>query len=162
MIRPYQPGDHEAIAEVFTRAIHEIASQRYTTRQCEAWSGRKPNPEHWRQRCDTKQPLVYVVDGQVAGFLELDPDGHIDCLFVHPAHGRRGIASALVRRAIETCVAKGLPLVYVEASLCARPLFEAMRFVTLRENVVRIGDEKLVNFSMELRLVPEGSSSATY
>jgi ribosomal protein S18 acetylase RimI-like enzyme len=151
MIRAYQHGDHVAIAEIFTRAIHEVASSCYTPAQCLAWSDRKPNPAHWEQRCETKRPLVYVVNGDIAGFLEVDPDGHLDCLYVHPSHGRRGIATELVRHAVDACFAKGLSRVYVEASHCARPLFEKLGFATLHENRVRIGDQELVNYSMELR-----------
>ena len=151
MIRPYQPGDHEAIAEIFTRAIHEVASEHYSSQQCREWSDRKSNPEHWRQRCEIKQPLVYVIDDEIAGFLEADPDGHLDCLYVHPLHGRRGVATALVQYAIGSCFASGLKRLDVEASHCARPLFTKFGFTTLKENVVVIGDEELVNFSMELR-----------
>jgi ribosomal protein S18 acetylase RimI-like enzyme len=151
MIRLYKPGDHTAIAEIFSRAIHEVAAEHYTPQQCQAWSGRKPNPEHWRQRCETKQPLVYVIDEEVAGFLEVDPDGHLDCLYVHPSYARRGVATALVRQAIKTCFDSGVERVYVEASYCARPLFEKLGFATVKENLVTIGGEELVNFVMELR-----------
>ncbi len=151
MIRRYQTGDHVAIAAIFTRAIHEVASRNYTPQQCQAWADRKPDAEHWAERCELKQPLVYVADEKVVGFLEVDPDGHLDCLYVHPAYGRRGIATALVRQAIATCFAKGLERIEVEASYCARPLFEKLGFVTVRENVVPIGDQRLVNYSMELQ-----------
>lgn len=151
MIRHYQPGDHSAIAEIFTRAIHEVASEHYTPQQCQAWSDRKQNPEHWLRRCETKQPLVYVIDGEVAGFLEVDPDGHLDCLYVHPRYARRGVATALVRQAIEACTKNGIERVYVEASHCARPLFKTLGFEVVSENLVRIGEVEMVNFLMELR-----------
>ncbi len=151
-IRKYQSGDHEAIAEIFTRAVHEVACEAYTPAQCRAWSEKRPDPEHWEQRCAAKQPLVFVSAGQVAGFLELDPDGHIDCLYVHPREVRKGIASALIDHAVRTCAEASLTRVFVEASLCARLLFEKKGFRVVEERVVELGGEKLVNFAMELRL----------
>lgn len=151
MIRGYQPGDHAAIAEIFTRAIHEIASRDYTPEQCQAWSEKNPNPDHWKRRCELKQPFVFVRDGRIAGFLELDPDGHIDCTYVHPDHQRRGVASALVRHAIDASLARGVPRLHVEASIGARPLFEKLGFTVLDRQTVTIRGVDLVNYRMEYR-----------
>lgn len=144
MIRDYRPGDHLAIASIFSRAVHEIACQAYTPAQCKAWSDKVPNPEHWDKRCQQKRPFVYELDGKVLGFLELDPDGHIDCTYVHPDHARKGIASALVDHALQAASRLGLDRVYVEASLFAKK-----GFCVIRENLVPIRGEKLVNYEME-------------
>ena len=148
-IRIYQQGDHRAIAEIFTSAIHQIASEVYTPEQCLAWSDREPNYEHWRKRCELKRPFVAIVDSEPAGFLELDPDGHIDCAYVNPKYRRRGVVSRLVEHAVATCFALDLPRVYVEASICARPMFEKLGFQTLAENQVVIKGITLVNYRME-------------
>jgi ribosomal protein S18 acetylase RimI-like enzyme len=149
MIRPYQPGDHVAIAEIFTRAVHEIASRDYTPEQCLAWSDREPNDAHWEKRCERKRPFVAIVEGQVAGFLELDPDGHIDCAYIHPSFQHRGIMTELVRHAMQTCFSKGISRLYVEASICARPMFEKLGFKTLGENWVNVKGVELLNYKME-------------
>jgi len=154
MIRAYQHGDHVAIAAIFCRAVHEIASADYTLAQCAAWSDTKPNPEHWEKRCERKQPFVSVVDGEIAGFLELDPDGHIDCAYVNPDFQRRGIMTGLVKHSIGVATAMNLPRLYVEASIGARCLFERLGFEVLLEQQVSIGGETLVNFQMERLLQP--------
>lgn len=149
-IRHYQPGDHFAIAAIFTAAVHEIGSRDYSPEQCLAWSGTKPDPDHWKMRCAVKMPFVAEVDGEIAGFIELDPDGHIDCAYIHPAFQRRGIMTRLVRHAVATAFSRGDPKVYVEASIGARPMFEKIGFMTLRENMVDIKGVKLVNYRMEM------------
>jgi len=154
MIRAYQHGDHVAIATIFCRAVHEIACKDYTPAQCAAWSDTKPNPEHWEKRCERNQPFVSVVDGEIAGFLELDPDGHIDCAYVNPDFQRRGIMTGLVQHAIGVATGTNLPRLYVEACLGARCLFEHLGFAILTEREVAIGEEKLVNYRMELILLP--------
>lgn len=157
MIRSYQPGDHEAIAEIFPRAIHETASEVYTKEQCNAWSERAPNPGHWEKRCEVTRcevtrPFVFVIEGNIAGFLELDLDGHIDCMYVHPDHKRKGIASSLIDHAVRTSSDFGLRRVFVDASICAKPVFEKKEFRVIEEKTVEIRGEDLINFSMKLEL----------
>jgi GNAT superfamily N-acetyltransferase len=149
MIRIFQHGDHVAIAEIFSRAVHEIACSVYTPEQCLAWSAKEPNPEHWRHRCEIKRPFVAITDGEISGFLELDPDGQIDCAYIHPKFQRRGIMTQLIRHAIESCFAFGIDCVRVEASICARPMFAKLGFRLIEENEVPIGEVVLKNFTME-------------
>lgn len=149
MIRIYQHGDHGAIARIFTRAIHEIASEVYSPEQCLAWCAREVNEEHWQRRCEWKRPFVAQVGVEIAGFLELDTDGHIDCAYINPQFQRRGIMTRLVEHAVHTCFAMQINRVYVEASICARPLFEKVGFTFVCENTVTIKGVKLTNFKME-------------
>jgi ribosomal protein S18 acetylase RimI-like enzyme len=151
MIRPFQHGDHVAIAEIFTRAVHEIAREVYSEEQCLAWSDREPNPAHWERRCELKRPFLFVVGTEIAGFLELDPDGHIDCAYIHPKFQRQGIMSALVRHAIQTSFSSGCGRVYVEASICAKPMFENLGFEVIEEVHANVRGVALVNYRMELR-----------
>jgi putative acetyltransferase len=154
VIRAYQHGDHVAIATIFCRAVHEIACKDYTPAQCAAWSDTKPNPTHWEKRCERKQPFVSVVNGEIAGFLELDPDGHIDSAYVNPDFQRRGIMTGLVQHAIKAASAMELRRLYVEASITARCLFERLGFEALTAQEVAIGEQRLVNYRMELMLAP--------
>lgn len=151
MIRIYQHGDHIAIAKIFSRAIQEIASEDYTAEQCLAWSSRASNPEHWERRCQLKRPFVAIIDSQIAGFLELDTDGHIDCAYVNPDFRRRGVITRLLAHATNVCFKMKLPRVYVEASICAKPLFQRQGFDILGENHVKIDGVSLVNYRMELQ-----------
>ena len=151
MIRNSQPGDHFAIATIYHRAIHEIAVGAYTPEQCHAWAGEKPDPQRWKARCELKRPFVFIAHGEIAGFLELDTDGHIDCAYINPDYQRQGIMSRLVRHAISICFSFGLKRVYTEASHCARPMFEKLGFGVVLENRVTIRGVELQNYKMELR-----------
>lgn len=152
MIRSYRQGDDRHIAEIFCRAIHEIGIKAYTEEQCLAWSPREPDYPRWEKRCALKRPLIFEQDGQIAGFLELDPDGLIDCAYISPDFQRRGIMAQLVRHAIGVASRMGLNRVYVEASILARPLFEKLGFTVLRDKTVRLRGVELLNFDMEQRL----------
>jgi putative acetyltransferase len=152
MIRPYKSADYRAIAEIFSAAIHEIASEVYTKAQCDAWASRAMNYDHWKRRCELKRPFVSESEnGEIEGFLELDTDGHIDCAYVDPKFKRTGVMTRLAQHAVKTCFEFKVDRLYVEASICAKPLFEKLGFQMISENIVSIGDEKLLNFRMELR-----------
>jgi len=155
-IRAFRPGDHESAAVIFARAVHELGRQHYSEAQCLAWSARRPDPEHWRGRCARKRPWIAELAGEVAGILELDPDGHIDCAYVNPDLARRGVMTALVRHAVGVAREAGCGRVYVEASRGIRSLFEKEGFRVTERRLVRIGEEQLENFAMERRLSPAG------
>ena len=151
MIRIYQHGDHCSIAEIFSRAVHEIACKDYSPEQCHVWSGIEPNPDHWEKRCELNSPFVAVVDSQIAGFLELDTDGHIDCAYINPDFKRRGIMTSLLRHAVDTAFRMSLSRIYVEASICIKPLLEQEGFKVISDTGVDIAGVHLQNYKMELR-----------
>lgn len=155
MIRIFQHSDHVAIADIFSAAVHEIASEVYTEEQCLAWCVRETNYGHWKNRCELKRPFVAMAGSEIAGFFELDPDGHIDCAYINPKYKRKGIMTSLVRHAVDTCFALNLNRVYVDASICAKPMFEKMGFTLIRENMVTIQGVELLNYKMELLKEPE-------
>ena len=150
MIRIYQRGDHSTIAEIFTSAIHEIASEVYSQEQCLAWSAREANYAYWEKRCELKRPFIAVTESEISGFLELDPDGHIDCAYINPKFKRQGIMTRLVQHAINTCFALGINRMHVEASICARPMLEQIGFTLISENMVVIKGVEILNYKMEL------------
>lgn len=156
MIRIFQHGDHEAIATIYYRAVHEIACSEYNAAQCRAWAGEKPNPERWKRRCEFKRPFVFVENGEIAGFLELDTDGHIDCAYINPDFKRRGIMSRLIQHAVETSFSFGLSRLYVDASICAMPVFQKAGFAIVCEKSVTIRGVELKNFEMEKKRKEDG------
>lgn len=56
----------------------------------------------------------------------------------------------LVQHAVDTCFALHINRVYVEASICARPMFEKVGFQTICENIVTRQGVQLLNYRMEL------------
>lgn len=150
IIRRYRPGDETSIAEIFSNAIHQIACEFYTPEQCLAWSPRSHNYEYWKHRCKEKRPFVTTVGRDLSGFLELDPDGYIDCAYVNPKYRRLGIMRRMAEHAISAGFETGLGRVYVDASLCAKPLFEKLGFTLLEKRLVKLGAQELQNFRMEL------------
>nr|WP_232630084.1 GNAT family N-acetyltransferase [Methylobacterium sp. Leaf118] len=67
---------------------------------------------------------------------------------MHPGFGRRGVARALVAAAEAHAVALGLDGLTTEASLTARPFFEAVGFRVLAEETVERGGQRFRRYRM--------------
>jgi putative acetyltransferase len=68
-IRPYRSDDVESLVALFRSSVRQIALGDYTETQVLAWA-----PD----------------------LSDLERDGHVDMLYVHPAFKRRGVARALL------------------------------------------------------------------
>lgn len=151
MIRYYQ-GESRELAELFYAAVHQTAAEAYSDIQIAAWARLPIDYSYWSDRCALKRPFIYDLDGQVAGFIEFDPDGHIDCHYVLPRFNRRGIGGALLQHVIDLAGRLQIERVYVEASHLAKGLYLRHGFQVLHENDVQRNGVVLQNWSMERRL----------
>ena len=171
--RHYREGDHVAVATIFTESIHRLTSEHYTRAQQEAWAPRPVDLEHWRWRCERKRPFLAVIDSvvddgtngthgadvtdvteRIAAFLELDPDGHVDCAYTHPDCVRRGAMSFLLRHAVDIGRAQGLKRLTAEVSHTALPVFThcGWHLEQVGPNVVARRGVMLENFLMAFTL----------
>jgi len=160
IIRKYEPGDELTIGRVYYDAVHQLTRDDYTEEQRNAWAtpmdeGDDAWAEKWRSRCDRKQPWVAVVDGEVAGFIEFDADGHIDCTYVSPEHAGKGHMSAIMERIIQEAQRSNLILLYAEVSITARPFFERHGFRVVRDNPHEVRGVPILNYIMECWLHPD-------
>jgi len=76
----------------------------------------------------------------------------VDMLYVHPDFERRGVARALLEHLEKVARGFNYRRLYTEASITARPVFEALGFrVTVPQSVTLRG-EAMTNYRMEKRL----------
>ena len=148
MIRFYQ-GESRELAELFVAAVHQTAAACYEPEQLNAWAPLPIDYPYWDARCALKRPFIYEVDEAIAGFIEFDPDGHIDCHYVHPHFNRRGIGGALLRHVLNLGARLQMPRIYVEASHVARGLYEKHEFEVVCQNEVERRGVILHNWTMQ-------------
>ncbi|WP_255631358.1 GNAT family N-acetyltransferase [Caballeronia sp. dw_19] len=94
VIRRYEAADLDAVISVFLRSVRGVASRDYDAGQIAAWA--QVDRDVWSRRRLDRPTWVGLIDGVIAGFIDLESSGHIDMLFVDPASQRRGVASALL------------------------------------------------------------------
>ena len=152
-IRLFHEQDAEQIAQLFQQTVREVNSCDYSLAQVKAWA---PDNIYWRNWAKIgAERFTYVADdhGIIAGFGELEVNGHIDCFYCHKNYQRMGIGSQIYQ-AIE---AKAQELVinrlYTEASITAKPFFLNMGFSIIKKQQVQRRGETFVNYAMEKILV---------
>lgn len=88
----------------------------------------------------------------MAGFAELEANGHIDRLYVSADYQGQGVGCALLAEVVTEARRLGLVRLLVEASITARPFFESQGFAMLAPQVVVCRGVEFVNYRMERML----------
>lgn len=157
-IRRYFAADAATLASLFRASVREIAARDYSASQILAWAPDVIDVSQFGKRCAMKSTWIAEVAGRIAGFSDMESDGHVDMLYVHPDFQRCGVARALLRRIEELARGCGLVRLYTEASITARPAFEAMGFSVLVPQIVTVRGERMTNYRMEKKLTPAVTS----
>jgi putative acetyltransferase len=147
-IRPYAATDAAGLTSLFCASVRHIASRDYTASQIRAWAP-DTDERQFGKKCVSKSTWVAEMEGRLAGFSDLEPDGHIDMLYVHPDFQRRGVAHALLEHVENVARKAGLRRLYTEASITARPVFEVMGFRIVAPQIVTVRGESMMNYQMD-------------
>ncbi len=153
-VRRYEPSDLQAVVEVLRASVRRVARRDYTETQVLAWAPEEVDWEARARRHSSRPTWVAEVEGRVAGFADLEPDGHVDFMYVDPDHQRVGVASALLRTIESAARELGVPRLHAEVSITARPFFAGQGFRLVAEQSVAVRGEVLTNYRMEKSLEP--------
>lgn len=153
VVRPAEPGDADQVTQLFYETIHRVNCRDYDQQQLEAWAPAAPDPQQWRtERIRSHQIFVADDQGTIAGFGELEADGHIDCFYCHHHYQRRGVGRAIYEYLETVARQQSSQRLFVEASVTARPFFESMGFHVRKSQIIPIRGVGLRNFVMEKHL----------
>ena len=150
-IRPYEDADAAQMAQLFFDSVRSVGSRFYSPEQVRAWAPAPADPKTVRARAgDGRSTLVAVnANGEVVGYGDLEPDGHLDHLYCRPDVVGSGVGSRLVELLIAKAVAQGSARVYVEASEAARPVFERRGFTVVERRDFLLRGVPIHNYGME-------------
>jgi putative acetyltransferase len=149
-IRPFQDADAEALAAVFERAVRGIGARDYSPAQIKAWIGHEPRAARFLARMSDGRRCWVALDDrdQVTAFVDLEADGHIDCLFADPRVAGQGVASALLDVVERTACEAGLTRLYVEASEAARRFLLKRGYTVERRRDFELWGVPIHNYAM--------------
>ena len=148
-LRLYKPDDAPALLALFRDTIRRVNARDYSPEQIRAWASDDIDPVVWMGRFMGRFVIVADEAGQPVGFAELESDGHIDRMYVSADHQGQGIGRQLLAAVVAEARRLGLARLFVEASLTARPFFEARGFTVLTPQVVTCREVEFVNYRME-------------
>jgi putative acetyltransferase len=149
ILRPYQPDDAPVLLALFRDTIRRVNCRDYLPAQIAAWASDDIDPADWASRFSGRFVIVAEEAGRVAGFAELEVNGHIDRMYVSADHQGQGVGRALLAAVVAEARRLQLVRLLVEASITARPFFEAHGFVVLAPQVVTLRGVQFINYRME-------------
>ncbi len=151
-IRPYSCDDIDVLIDLFRKAVRQGAVAHYSDVQREAWAPDDIDRDAWIAKCSRKPTWVAVSNAIVIGFADLEPDGHIDMLYVHPDYHRQGVGRTLLLHIESVARRQLISRLYTEASIGARPVFDRAGFALIKEQIVLHNGQRFVNFYMQKQL----------
>lgn len=150
-VRTYQETDAPTLAMIYYHTIHNINIRDYSEEQVNAWAPYDSVEDYsgWQKKLAMVRPFVAVINDIIVGFAEFEPNGHIDCFYVHHEFQGKGVGSALMVAIVDKAQKEDIVRIFAEVSITARPFFEAKGFQLVKEQQVTIRGVKLTNFVME-------------
>lgn len=154
-IRRYRPGEESAVWSVYYAATHESNARDYHPDLLERWAPHDQDIGRWTARLARKNPYVASVEGEIVGMAEIEPDGFIDCFYVHPRWQGRGVGKALLATVESEAARMGAKVVWADVSITAKEFFRSQGFrITESKSNVILG-HPAPNFRMEKALSSE-------
>ncbi len=153
-VRTYEIGDTKQIVQLFYDTVHEINIRDYTKAQVDAWAPKDIDVESWTKNLSSKFTFVAEEGETIAGFGELEANGHIDCFYCHKDFQRQGIGRIILGQIDAKAINLGLKKLFTEASITAKPFFESQGFMVVKKQEVERRGQKFINFAMEKLISP--------
>lgn len=104
--------------------------------------------DKWIDKWMKSPPIIATLHSKIVGFAEFEPNGHIDCFYVHHGFQGKGIGSFLINEIEFIAQENNINRIYAEVSITAKSFFESKGFKTLKRQTLEIRGQKLTNFAM--------------
>jgi putative acetyltransferase len=151
-IRLFETQDAEQIAQLFHETVREINVRDYSSSQVKAWAPDDIYFRNWVEVCSSRFTYIADDEGVIAGFGELEPNGHIDCFYCHKNYQRCGVGRQIYWAIEAKAVELSLNRLFVEVSITAKSFFQRMGFSVVQKQEVTCRGESFVNYVMEKSL----------
>lgn len=149
-IREYRNADAEDLANLLWESVRNGTDDHYSAEERYAWASSVPDAEVFGARLASKITLVAEDSAGVAGFMTLEPDGHIDLAYVRSDLIGKGVAGRLYSKLEAIAKKKGIKSLYSEASHLAKSFFEKNGWSLIKtQQVESSGGQLLTNHRMK-------------
>lgn len=153
-IRYLKPEDIDTCIKLFQETVHSVNASDYTADQLEIWAPKIIKPENeWWQTLLQNISLVAEINDEIVGFIDMTHTGYLDRLFVHKDYQRKGIAAALLRELENMARQQSISEITTEASITAKPFFEAKGYQVSKEQRKLFGNTEFINYIMKKKII---------
>ncbi|MCR9194515.1 MAG: GNAT family N-acetyltransferase [Hyphomonas sp.] len=151
LLRTAGPDDYDALGELIFDAIHNGPTQ-YTPAQSKAWAPAPRSGPDWAARLARQHIIAAEQDGEIQGFMSIEPGGYVDFAYIRPSAQGSGLFRRLFEAVLARAEAQGEAELSTHASLMAQPAFAAMGFEIDHHETVEVGGQSLRRARMTKRL----------
>jgi len=146
--RLFEHSDALSLRQVYESAVSQLTVGEYNLAQRTAWIRASADPKYWLRVLERIQPTVTLVDGKVAGYFDLQPDGLIDHFYVAASFAHQGVARAMMDEILQRAKLRDLSEIHAYVSLTAQPFFTRYGFEVVYRQNVEVGGQQLENARM--------------
>lgn len=146
-ILDYEESMLDEMIQLFYDTVHTVNAKDYRKDQLNGWAPLQTDKRFWQQRLKKNICKVAFIDNVMVGFTELI-DEHVDTIYVHKDFQRRKVAANLFDELLQIAYKKNYTVLTTEASLTARPFFEAFGFRVTRIKKKLFNGKDFMNFKM--------------
>lgn len=151
-IRRGQSNDLPAIQNLFVETIKSVCIADYNEEQIKVWVSSVDNKPRWDDIMSNQVILIAQIDNKIVGFSSLKNGKYIDLLYVHKDYQGQGIAFKLYLAIEEQAIQFNQKELISDVSKTAKPFFEKIGFVVVKEQNVLRQNIELTNFKMAKQL----------
>jgi putative acetyltransferase len=148
-VRTYEIGDTQQIVKLFYDTVHEVNIRDYTQAQVDAWAPADIDIASWTKSLSSKFTFVAEENDRIAGFGELEANGHIDRFYCHKDFQGKGIGTQILEQIELQAQELRIKKLFTEASITAKLFFESKGFIVVKQQEVERRGQKFINFAME-------------
>lgn len=151
-ILDYDESMLDEMMQLFYNTVHSVNARHYRKEQLNNWAPENSDKRFWEQRLKKNICKVAFINSKMVGFTELVDDGHVDTLYVHKDFQRRKIAANLIEEILQIAEKRNYRVLTTEASITAKPFFEAHGFRVTRIKKKLYNGKDFTNYKMTKEL----------
>ena len=151
-ILDYEERMLDEMMQLFYDTVHTVNARDYRKDQLNGWAPENSDKRFWQERLKKNVCKVAFIDHVMVGFAEMLDNGHVDTLYVHKDYQRRKVAAKLFNEMLQIAEKRNYRHLTTEASITAKPFFEAYGFRVTRIKKKLYNGKDFTNYKMTKEL----------
>ncbi|MGI8636169.1 MAG: GNAT family N-acetyltransferase [Segetibacter sp.] len=148
-ILDYEEPMLDEMMQLFYDTVHTVNARHYRKDQLNGWAPENSDKRFWEERLRKNVCKVAFLNNQMVGFTELVDDNHVNTLYVHKDFQRRKVAAKLMQELMQIAERRNCTMLTTEASITAKPFFEAHGFRVTRIKKKLYNGKDFTNYKMK-------------
>lgn len=156
ILRKYKSDDCLNLLKLFYDTVRTVNKKDYNNKQLSVWAPDNYIEEKydiWQKSLSENFTIIAEINGEIAGFGDIEKTGYLNRLFIHKDYQHMGIASAIVKELEEYAEKICICTIITEASITAKPFFKKLGYTLIKEQHIERKGIFLTNYVMKKNIL---------